>query len=223
MPDPLSGDFNIAGLNFQWGEEGIFGMSMSPTKQDGYRTLFFNPLASGHEFAVSTNILRNKTKVDDSYHDFQVVGTRGKDGHVTATVMDQNGVMFFNLVDRNAIGCWNSHSPMTPDNLDIVDVDDVGLVFPSDVKIDANENIWVLSDRMPVFLIASLDYRDINFRIYTTTVAEILEGTVCGAYHPNSVQNYGPIGWNSNPYNFGSFARSYGKPKVPFSYALVNV
>jgi hypothetical protein len=24
FPDPLRGDFNVAGLNFQWGEEGIF-------------------------------------------------------------------------------------------------------------------------------------------------------------------------------------------------------
>lgn len=30
MPDPLRGDFNIAGLNFQWGEEGIIDESKSP-------------------------------------------------------------------------------------------------------------------------------------------------------------------------------------------------
>uniref|UniRef100_A0A182SQV6 Protein yellow n=1 Tax=Anopheles maculatus TaxID=74869 RepID=A0A182SQV6_9DIPT len=29
FPDPLRGDFNVAGLNFQWGEEGIFGMSLT--------------------------------------------------------------------------------------------------------------------------------------------------------------------------------------------------
>lgn len=72
MPDPLAGDYNIAGLNFQWGEEGIFGMSLSPIAFDGYRTLFFHPLSSNREFAVSTRILRNEELAKDSYHEFQV-------------------------------------------------------------------------------------------------------------------------------------------------------
>ncbi|XP_044731122.1 protein yellow-like [Chrysoperla carnea] len=210
MPDPLSGDFNIAGLNFQWGEEGIFGMALSPIQPDGYRTMFFNPLASGHEFSVSTRILRNKTAVEDSYHDFKVVGTRGKDGHVTAAVMDKNGVLFYNLVSRNSIGCWNSRLPYTPENLDVVDSDDVGLVFPSDVKIDRNENIWVMSDRMPVFLIANLDFRDVNFRVYTTTVSEVLANTACAQPSLNSLDGYGALG---SP-KFYSFPIS-AKPALP--------
>lgn len=72
MPDPLAGDYNIAGLNFQWGEEGIFGMSLSPIALDGYRTLFFHPLSSNREFAISTRILRNEELAKDSYHEFQV-------------------------------------------------------------------------------------------------------------------------------------------------------
>lgn len=73
MPDPLKGDFNVAGLNFQWGEEGIFGLALSPIMSDGYKTLFFGPLASEREFAVSTKILRDEKRVEDSYHDFQVL------------------------------------------------------------------------------------------------------------------------------------------------------
>lgn len=72
MPDPLAGDYNIGGLNFQWGEEGIFGMSLSPIAADGFRTLFFHPLSSRREFAVSTRILRDEALSQDSYHEFQV-------------------------------------------------------------------------------------------------------------------------------------------------------
>lgn len=72
MPDPLAGDYNIGGLNFQWGEEGIFGLSLSPIASDGYRTLFFHPLSSYREFAVSTRILRDQQLSQNSYHDFQV-------------------------------------------------------------------------------------------------------------------------------------------------------
>jgi len=72
MPDPLAGDYNIGGLNFQWGEEGIFGISLSPIAPDGYRTLFFHPLSSYREFAVSTRILRDQQLSQNSYHEFRV-------------------------------------------------------------------------------------------------------------------------------------------------------
>jgi hypothetical protein len=179
MPDPLVGDFNIAGLNFQWYAEGIFGITLSPIGPDGYRTLFFSPLSSHTEFAVSTKILRDESKVEESFQDFKVVGVRGADGHTTSKVMDDRGVELFNLIDQNAIGCWNSALPLKPQNTAVVDKDDVGLVFPSDVKIDAGRNVWVMSDRMPVFLEAELDYSDINFRIYTARLDSLLEGTVC--------------------------------------------
>lgn len=179
FPDPLVGDFNIAGLNFQWGAEGIFGITASPIGPDGFRTLYFSPLSSHTEFSVSTRILRNETAVKGSYKDFSVVGVRGPNGHTTSKVMDESGVQLFNLIDQNAIGCWSSSLPHIPQNVGIADKDDVGLVFPADVKIDDERNVWVLSDRMPVFLEAELDYSDINFRIYTAPFNTLIQGTVC--------------------------------------------
>ncbi|RVE48929.1 hypothetical protein evm_006391, partial [Chilo suppressalis] len=179
MPDPLVGDFNIAGLNFQWGAEGIFGITLSPMGADGYRTLYFTPLSSHTEFAVSTKILRDETKVSGSYKDFKVVGVRGADSHTTSKVMDESGVQLFNLIDQNAIGCWSNAMPYKPQNIGVIDKDDVGFVFPCDIKIDDDKNVWMISDRMPVFLEAELDYSDINFRIYTATLDSLVQGTVC--------------------------------------------
>ncbi|XP_063706492.1 protein yellow-like [Culicoides brevitarsis] len=179
FPDPLRGDFNIAGLNFQWGEEGIFGMALSPMLKDGFRVLYFSPLASHREFAVSTRILRNETKVEDGYHDFVYLPERAEDGHTTSRVMNDEGLQLFNLIDQNAVGCWHSSLPYAPENHDIIDKDDVTLVFPSDVKIDETSTVWVMSDRMPVFLIAELDYTDINFRIFSGSLQSLVEGTVC--------------------------------------------
>ncbi|KAJ8894814.1 hypothetical protein PR048_000121 [Dryococelus australis] len=178
-PDPLYGDFNIAGLNFQWEEEGIFGMALSPLGADGYRTLFFHPLASHREFAVSTAVLRNKELADKSYDKFVALPERGPLSHVTASVMSDEGVMFYNLIDRNAVGCWNSRLPYVPGNQGMVDRDNERLIFPSDVKLDVHGNVWVMSDRMPVFLLSKLNYSDINFRIFFTPVAEALRDTVC--------------------------------------------
>lgn len=179
MPDPLRGDFNIDGLNFQWGEEGIFGMSLTPRKNDGFRSLYFSPLASHREFVVSTEILRNSSKVEDSYHDFFALDERGPNSHTTARVMDEYGVQFFNLIDQNAVGCWNSKKSYAEENIAIVDKDDKELIFPSDVKVDKFRNLWVMSDRMSNFLISQLDYNDINFRIFFAPIDILTTDTVC--------------------------------------------
>uniref|UniRef100_A0A182RYV0 Protein yellow n=1 Tax=Anopheles funestus TaxID=62324 RepID=A0A182RYV0_ANOFN len=179
FPDPLRGDFNVAGLNFQWGEEGIFGMSLTPLQADGYRTLYFSPLASHREFTVSTRILRDESKVEESFHDFQYLKERGPNSHTTSRVMSDTGLQLFNLIDQNAVGCWHSSLPYSPEYHGLVDRDDVELVFPADVKIDEEEQVWVISDRMPVFLIADLDYSDVNFRIFSAPLSTLVAGTVC--------------------------------------------
>ncbi|XP_050441579.1 protein yellow [Adelges cooleyi] len=180
MPDPLAGDFNIGGLNFQWGEEGVFGITVSPFLEDGFRLLFFHPLASNREFAVSTKFLRDpKITSEEIYHDFVVLESRGPGGHITAHYMNDDGILFFNLIDRNAVGCWNSKVPYEPKSLDIIDWDDTALIFPSDVKVDSLSNLWVMSDRMPNHLIDKLDFTDINFRIFYAPLDKALAGTVC--------------------------------------------
>lgn len=207
-PDPLRGDFNIGGMNFQWGEEGIFGLALSPTRSDGFRTLYFSPLASHREFSVSTRILRDESRTGDSYHDFFFFPTeRGSNSHTTARVCSDDGVMLFNLVDQNAVGCWHTSMPYGPSFHGIVDRDDDGLIFPADVKIDKNRNVWVLSDRMPRFLISNLDYNDINFRIYSAPLSTLIGGTVCdisnrvsSRFGLNSILSSTPLSTGSNLY-----------------------
>ncbi|KAJ9588885.1 hypothetical protein L9F63_017825 [Diploptera punctata] len=188
-------------MNFQWIEEGIFGMALSPIKADGFRTLFFSPLASHREFAVSTKILRDKTLAENSYQEFVALDERGHGGHTTATFMDDNGLMFFNLIDQNAVGCWDSsRHPYHQKYHGLVDQDDVGLVFPSDVKVDRHQNLWVVSDRMPVFLVAdALDPKDINFRIYSTSVANAVRGTVCEPEY-QQYSSHNVFGYDNDPF-----------------------
>lgn len=184
--------FVFTGLNFQWGEEGVFGITLSPITEDGFRLLFFHPLASNHEFAVSTKILRNpKLTSEEIYHDFVVLESRGPGGHITAHYMSDDGILYFNLIDRNAVGCWNSRLPYKPKNLGIIDWDDEALIFPSDVKVDSLNNLWVISDRMPIHLLSKLNFNDINFRIFYATIDTALAGTVCAnniPYYPSHEQ-----------------------------------
>lgn len=191
-PDPLRGAFNIAGLAFEWFEEGIFGMALSPMKSDGYRTMYFSPLASHREFSVSTQILRDSTRLEESYHDFSFFKEeREGNAHTTSRVMSEDGVLLFNLVDQNSIGCWNSASEYSPKNHGIIDRDDETMVFPSDVKIDETNTVWALSDRMPVFLLAELDYTDINFRIFSAPLDSLLANTVCNV--GRTLSRFSPI------------------------------
>jgi hypothetical protein len=191
FPDPLRGDFNVGGLNFQWGEEGIFGMALSPLQPDGFRTLYFSPLASHREFSVSTRILRDETRVEESYHDFSYfVEERAGNAHTTSRVMSDDGIELFNLIDQNAVGCWNSATNYVPQNHDIVDRDDITMVFPADVKIDETNTVWVISDRMPIFLITQLDYTDINFRIFSAPLDTLLAGTVCNNRRSSTVHRF---------------------------------
>lgn len=179
-PDPLRGDFNIGGLNFQWAEEGIFGLALGPRLADNTRALFFSPLASHREFYVSTEVLKNKANVEGSYNEFKSLEERAKDGHTTSRVIDeQTGVMLYNLIDQNAVGCWNSATEYTPANHGVVDRNDETMIFPADVKVDAERTVWVISDRMPNFLIATLDRTDVNFRIFTAPMDTLIAGTVC--------------------------------------------
>ncbi|XP_030749438.1 protein yellow-like [Sitophilus oryzae] len=178
MPDPLKGDFNIDGLNFQWGQEGIFGLSLTPRQANGNRVLLFSPLASNREFAVSTDILKNSSKVSDSYKDFYALEERGKDTHTTSRVVSKDGIQFFNLIDQNSIGCWDIRKPYSPENIAVIERNEE-LIFPADIKVDRNNYLWVISDRMPKFLITSLNYSEPNYRLFFAPVDELIKGTVC--------------------------------------------
>ena len=54
-------------------------------------------------------------------------------------------------------------------------------ILPCNFQIDRNGMIWVLSDRLPIFMYQpdQLDRNDYNFRILTGNVREAIQGTVC--------------------------------------------
>lgn len=68
--------------------------------------------------------------------------------------MDQNGNLFFALVDPPALACWNTRTPYNVDNIRIVYRDDKTMQFASGLKITTNlrneEEIWLLTNRLQV-------------------------------------------------------------------------
>lgn len=69
--DPLSGNYNVGGVNFQW-TDGIFSLALAPTAKDGSRTVFFHPLSSTMEFTVNSRTLQNETAANSDYYAYKV-------------------------------------------------------------------------------------------------------------------------------------------------------
>ena len=186
-PDPLKGDLEIGNHQFQW-NDGIFSIALSRSEPDNnlQRNAYFHAMASTNEFRVSTAILKNKTASERIYHgtDFVLMGDKGHNKQTAMSVFDQeSNVLFYAHINRNAIGCWNSEKEFNQDNHAIVFENDQTLIYPSDLIIDPSDNsLWVLSNNMPIFLYGKLDYDQINFRIWTNDIYQLINDTVCNKY-----------------------------------------
>ncbi|EDW63659.1 protein yellow [Drosophila virilis] len=179
--DPLQGDFNVGGVNFQW-TDGVFALAVGPLKPDHTKDVYFHALASTKEFKVSNRVLQNESHVNggESYHDFKLVGDRGMNGQSTAEAYDkETGVLFYTQVNKDAIACWNINRPYTADTQGLIDSDSHTLVFPNDLKVDSTGSLWVLSDRMPTFMYKELDQTAVNYRILTGKNRDLIKGTPC--------------------------------------------
>lgn len=181
-PDPLAGNYTIAGVNFQW-EDGLFGLALSKQQSDGFATLYFHPLSSTNEFSVSTKVLRNKTYATSgqNFKEFKILGSRGPNGQSGAAFLDQlTGVLFYALPNLNAVACWKtSNREYTFKSQGRVYMSPTEMVFPNDVKVDDQDRLWVLSDNLQDLLYSKLDLSRTNFRILTEHVKSAIEHTAC--------------------------------------------
>lgn len=198
-PDPLAGNYTITGISFQW-DDGLFGIALSRPQNDSYSTLYFHPLSSTNEFAVSTRILRNQSLAtsNEIYREFKILGSRGPNGQAGVAFLDQKtGVIFYALPNLNAVTCWKtSNRAYTIKSLGRVYMSATDMVFPNDVKVDDESNLWVLSDRLHQYMYSSLNPNDINFRILTATVKDAIENTACDTKIkplPDIITNLGDI------------------------------
>ncbi|CAG9773982.1 unnamed protein product [Ceutorhynchus assimilis] len=179
-PDPLASSYRLHHLQFEW-MDGVFGMALSPQKKPfDDRIMYFHPMSSFREFSLRTSYLRNEAA--DNRDAFTIMGqSRGAQGHVSSSVMDKNGIMYFNLVTRDSIGCWDSGKPYKRENLGVVARSKQTLVFPNDMRLDQEEeqSMWVVTNRLPYYLIEGLDISRINFRVMSAYTEDSIKGTIC--------------------------------------------
>ncbi|XP_037709172.1 L-dopachrome tautomerase yellow-f2 [Drosophila subpulchrella] len=179
--DPLSGDLSIGGQTFRW-DDGIFSVTLGAHKPDGSRDVYFHPMASTNEFVVSNKILQQESNAARSDHgnDFRVLGSRGPSTQSTMHGYDPGtGVIFFAEIQKNGVGCWRPTMPISTGNYGSVDSNAMDMIYPSDLSIDEDGTIWVMSNSMPIFIYSTLDTNIYNFRIWKQNASLAKMGTVC--------------------------------------------
>ncbi|KAH8417926.1 hypothetical protein KR222_008607, partial [Zaprionus bogoriensis] len=179
--DPLDGDFHIGGVNFQW-DDGIFSIALGQPLPDGTRIVFFNAMASNDEFIVSNNVLKTESNAARSNHfdDFRHLGRRGDNKQSTIHQFDpKTGVLFYAEIQNDGVGCWNTRLAFRPANHDTVVSDPVNMIYPSDLEIDEDGYIWVMTNTMPKFIYSRLDTNEYNFRVWKRSVTEAKQNTMC--------------------------------------------
>ncbi|XP_076643326.1 yellow-f [Halictus rubicundus] len=163
--DPLHGNFNVSGYNFQW-TDGVFGLSLSPKGSDGHRTLYFHAMSGITEFSVPTEVLQdNESKKYEDYYAFKNEGTKGPNTQGPSSVIDQNtGINYLTQVSKNGVACWDTSVALNPDTFVPVAQDNTTLVFPNDISIDEAQNkLYVLSDNLPQLMFSHFDAKERNF------------------------------------------------------------
>lgn len=178
--EPLLGNLYIGGVNFQW-NDGIFGAALGHYDQDGYRTFYFHPFVSYNEFSVNTRTLRNESLAsNNNYYLWKHEGYKGPDSSSLVVVFDKTtNTLISSQPRQDGIGCWNPKKKLNPQHFHLVAQNHDTLVFPNDLKIDQDRNLWVLSDKLPVFQYSSLNPNELNFRILRAKVDDLLTGSGC--------------------------------------------
>ncbi|XP_055904569.1 L-dopachrome tautomerase yellow-f2-like [Eupeodes corollae] len=182
--DPTQGDLSIGGQDFSW-NDGIFSVTLSNKNLDGYKTAYFHPMASTNEFAVSTKVLQEESNAARSSHgrDFELLGTRGPRKQSTMHEFDpKTGIIFYAEIMQNGVGCWNTMTTeFSAKNHGQVVSDEDRMIYPSDLTIDKEGTIWLMTNSMPIFIYSQLDPNVVNFRVWNQKTQLAAENTICEA------------------------------------------
>ncbi|XP_050069995.1 L-dopachrome tautomerase yellow-f2-like [Anopheles maculipalpis] len=183
--EPRYGDFNIAEQQFTW-YDGIFSVAVGGQwhNSETERTVYLHAMASVSEIAVSNRILQNETLAqlgNGAYgQSFHHLGARGPNAQSSSHAYDpKTGVLFYAEINRNAVGCWNTKKQFTPENHGIVHLDNEEMIYPADLRIDSNGDLWVISNRLPIWIYSHLNRTDVNYRIWRQSASRAIAGTIC--------------------------------------------
>lgn len=182
--DPLAGNFSVLGVDYQT-SDALYGLSLTEKQSNGFPDLYFHALTSYREFKVSTRILRDQTLFGSGqakyYKEFKEVGTRGTNEQSGTSAYDNvEKTIFYTLPNKNEVACWRLS---TKKEKYVVDSVFSSPGYPVDVKIDANHQLWILSNNMQRFIKDDMTngQYSANFFIHYGSVTKLIDDTKCEA------------------------------------------
>ncbi|KAG8238823.1 hypothetical protein J437_LFUL010537 [Ladona fulva] len=189
-PYPNWGTFNIAGETFDL-MDGLISLAVHPDLNPATRRLYFHSLASARENYVPVSLLHNASQANVRTAEF--IYSRGeKPSQAAASAFDSRGILFFGLLSKNSLACWNPSKAHNPSNIVDVAQDDESLQFASGLKVDNEDNVWMMISRFSSYFLGSLNPNNVNFRVMVGPSRQLTRGTACeegsrvsgGAYRP---------------------------------------
>lgn len=150
-----------------------------PKRHDGGRLVYYTPLTGYNLYAINNIILKNeqicKSGVWRRY--IKLIGK--KDGPSDGLAMDNNGNLYYGLLDKYAIANWNVYRQFNTSK--IIDKNDKTLIWPDSFAFDNDGFIYVLSNGInkyfnpfyPLQLSNEIKFRIL--RLYTGTKSYLYE------------------------------------------------
>jgi Major royal jelly protein len=107
--------------------------------------LYYNPMSTFNHFWVPTSLLQSQNATPTAYKKFEA-GSVQKTTQSAGCGMDTSGVLFFGLLNQNAIACWNSDMPYVPANQAVLAKNDGEMQFLSTVVVRTKYTLNFLKD-----------------------------------------------------------------------------
>ncbi|XP_016911088.1 major royal jelly protein 5 [Apis cerana] len=181
--DPRYTNYTINEESFTL-QDGILGMALSRKTQN----LYYSAMSSHN-----LNYVNTKQFTQGKYQANNIQYQGASDilwTQATAKAISKTGALFFGLVTDTALGCWNENRPLKRGNIEIVAKNNDTLQFISGLKISKeisshifgyqnNEYIWALSNKYQKIANGDLNFNEVNFRILTAPVNQLISHTRC--------------------------------------------
>ncbi|CAK9798069.1 Major royal jelly protein 2 [Anthophora quadrimaculata] len=171
--DPKATNYTIEGQSFEL-QDGPVGMALSTWTG----MLYFSPMSSRNLVAVSSQGITLPESGIAQFRSYNDILTT----QASAKAISKTGALFFGLVNNTSIGCWNEFKSLNRNNIDIAAKNRTTLQFTSGLKVKDTEEGEVLlafTNRYQKLATGTLNTTDVNFRILTGRVKDLIENTKC--------------------------------------------